>query len=181
MAGMFRPIVEIEVPSLSEDMTVRNHNAFAKEALRETMLRHHKQNIRKHFTTRNRSRYGHMPRFAKYNRWKRRKFGHEVDLVKTGASRDQMVAMTPTVQIGGAASGGKKGLTGQYKLRFAWKGGTGQERRVRSGVTTQVMLSEVSRFSDDEAREAAEHFHKAYWQKVAQWRGSRKRVRMPRR
>lgn len=177
----FRPIVWIEVPSLAEDMTKRNHNRFAKDALRDAMLQHFRRHIRKHFATRNRARYGHMPRAAKYQAYKRRRYGSAVDLVKTGASRDQIVRTVPQVRIGGAAAGGRKGLSGSYRLRFAWKGGAGRERPRRGGVTAAVMLAELARWADDEAREAQQRFHEGYWRRVTNWRGSRKRIRPPRR
>lgn len=178
---IFVPIVELDVPGLPEDMALRMHNRFAKESLREAMQTHHRKNFRRHVTPGNRERYGHQPRQPKYREWKQRRYGRDIDLVKTGRSMRDMARTMPDIRIGGAAEGGRKGLTGSYRLRFAWKGGTGAQKTIRTGVSTAQMLTEMARWSDDEAREASANFVTGYWQRVEQWRGSRKRIRATRR
>lgn len=99
-------------------MSVRLHNRIVKEALRETLLGHQKKHTHRHFERRNKRLYAHAPRSKRYQERKRRKYGHNTDMVFTGATRQEMAGKEHKVTIGGTAEAKKKGITASYRMRF---------------------------------------------------------------
>lgn len=179
MSFVVVPIVTFDVPTRSEELTLRRHNRFVKEALRETMLEHHRKHTRKHFQRGNSYRYAMQPRSRKYRERKQRKFGHQIDMLYSGRSRDTIAGTPVKVQIGGAAEGGRKRIRVQYRLRFPFAGGSGASRTDNRVI--KQMVDELARWSEDEVRWAINDFHRRYWDKVRQFKAGRRRIRMPKR
>lgn len=160
---------EISIPTRAEDMVLRNHNKFAKAALRHVLLTHHKRNIPKHFKRDARSRYGYTPRNPRYVRWKQKTFRQGgMDLVKTGASRRSMLNHPPKIRMSGAAEGGKRSLSGTLLLRFAFKGGAGRFRAKgsRQEKTVRQMIEEVRKVLPAEGHELAQDLLREYMRLV---------------
>jgi hypothetical protein len=172
----------MELPTWPEEMiTARDHNKFAKQAIRETMEEHVKKNLRRHFERGARERYRYAPRDPRYVLGKSRKFPRSQgrDLVKTGRSRLRILHRG-TIRTPGTAVNGT--LRVVYKSAFDFRGGTGRFRkRKRSGllahqqISIEQMRSEVKRIIDQEAAELAKMFKAAYMKKVEQKAKSRKR------
>lgn len=171
--------ITIDVPSRPADMAERLHNRFAKEALRETLASHHRRTFRGRFEPAAKSKYDHAPRSPRYVKHKKNKFGHTIDLVYTGATRREFVKPGKPVRIGGTAAGGTLEAKMLFRFPFAdanrMKGG---QRRTRNPRTAQL-AKEISAWTAEEARTAAEEFLKLYMQLTNAWRGRRKRKRLP--
>jgi hypothetical protein len=187
-----RPIVEFTPPSRPEDLSTRLHNKYAKEALRETLDLHWSKNTRKHFQLGARQRYGYAPRSVRYNLFKKRWKGHTIEMLLTGRSRQQMSSKRPQIRVGGAAEGGKKGLSGYYFLRFPFSGDAQFAMRKRARRIKRAqwvgkrqnklpqLRKEMERWAGDEVQQAKEEFANRYMAKVNAYRGRRQRKRMPR-
>jgi len=173
------PVVEFTPPARPEDMTVRLHNQFAKQALRETLAEHWRKHTRRHFQFGARQRYGYFTRSPGYRRRKLKVKGHDIDLVYSGKSRAVISGQSPQIRTSGAAEGGKKNLGGYYKLRFPFTGGSGRQRRRGSNDTVARMVRELERWAGDEVAWARAEFLRRYMEKVNNWRGRRRRRRMP--
>lgn len=169
-----RPIVSMDVPTRPADLSQRLHNRFVKEAVAETLEEHHRRHTRKHFQYGNNARYGHYRRSSRYLRRKERLHGHRIDLVYSGQSRREVSSAAIKVRIGGAAEGGKKGITGSFRLRFPFAGR--DDGKNRTVALLGRMNKELSRWSDDEAEWARQEVSRRYWAKVEAYRGSRKRI-----
>ena len=174
------PVVEFTPPSRPADLTVRLHNQYAKQAIREVMTLHWSKHTRSHFQLHARHKYGYFPRSVGYRKRKQRLKGHDIDLVFSGRSRELISGQQPTVHVGGAAEGGKKGLTGYYKLRFPFSGGSGRSKRRGSNDVVARMVKELERWAGDEVTWARQEFLRRYLEKVNNHRGRRQRRRMPR-
>lgn len=161
---------DIQIPTRAEDMVLRNHNRFAKAALRHVLETHHSRNIPKHFKRDARSRYGYAPRNPKYVRYKQKRYRQGgMDLVKTGASRDRMLQKPPKITMSGAAEGGKKSLSGSLRLRFAFYGGGTRFRALgsRQEKIVRQMHEEVRKVLPAEGHELAADLMKEYMRLVA--------------
>jgi hypothetical protein len=102
-------------PLLNERSFLRIHNRCAKEALRAEGLDHHKRRIPQHFTRSAHAKYGYMRRKDKYMRIKARRYHSATDLVKSGATKQEMLQNTPKIRIGGKAAD-DAGASGELKL-----------------------------------------------------------------
>lgn len=156
----------LSVPTRAEDMVLRRHNKFAKDALREVLVDHHADTLPRHFRREAHSRYGYAPRHPKYIRWKQKTFNTGgLDLVKTGESRKSMLATPPTIRMSGSAEGGKKELSGKLLLRFSFKGGAGRFRKqgTRQERVVKQMIDEVKRILPSEGAAIATNFGKKYF------------------
>ncbi len=174
----FVPVLEFDVPTRAEDLTRRDHNRYVKEAARDVLATYHKKFTRRKFQADASRRYGYAPRSAKYNRRKQRLKGHRIPMLYSGRSRDTIAGSPPKIRIGGAAEGGKKGITASLFLRFPFAGGTGQGANNR---VIRQLIRELGRWADDEVRWAVPYFRDRYMEKVNNHRSRRKRLRMPRR
>lgn len=161
--------VAIRIPSRSPlRATVRKHNQFTKEAVRETLFRHWLERSPDHFKQTAMAKYGYKPRSEKYLRSKRRKFGFRADnpLLYTGKSRDY-ITRTFSITVGGAAEGGKKEIGAKLTTRFQWRGGSGKMREGgRSGVTPQDMVNEMTRTTPEEREKMSQNILKRYLAKL---------------
>lgn len=188
-----RPVVQFTPPARPADMTQgRIHNRLVKEALRETMELHHSKHTRRHFQKGAKHLYAYAPRTRKYLASKRRKYGHTIDMLASGDTRRAMADKPVKVSIGGAAEGGKKGITATFKLKFPFAGkvqenvrkrikGRGSKGYVpprRRNILPQLK-KEMERWAGDEVGWAIQEFQKRYMEKVNAWRGRRQRVRKP--
>lgn len=159
----------------------RGHNRLAKDAVRATLADHWQKTTRKHFQYGAKARYSYFTRSRKYRRRKQRTKGHDIDLLFSGATRARMCnGGTPYISIGGAAEGGKKGLTGKYRLSFPFGGGAekGKPRRISRRILNQLKI-EVARWSSDEIA-ASRDFMLAHYmaglKSLGRRRGSRRRA-----
>jgi hypothetical protein len=152
----------ITLPTRPEEMAKRDHNRVVKDALKAIIARHHKQHIPKHFERSAHGTYGYKQRSQKYIREKNRRYGSSTDLVKTGRSRQKMLA-DPKIVIGGAAEGGKKKLQGVLKLRFDFTGGGRRYRKASSqAVTIEQLHAEIRAMTRQEQQELANLFRAEY-------------------
>lgn len=170
----------IDMPEWDEDVSKRNYNKFAKEALLETLEKYHeqKEGFEKHFRRDARQRYRHWPRSPKYKKWKQR-HGSLIDLVKTGASKERMLSQRK-IQIGGSGANGD--LRGKLTVWFkpSLRGGSGSFRNPDhpSAVTIQKMIIELQRFDESDPGRLGKWFAEAFMKRVGEWRGQRKRRRI---
>lgn len=170
--------VTIEIPTRPGDIARRYHNLYTKQALFEALRVHHKTRIPGHFQAGAPSKYGYAKRSFKYNRWKQRKYGGNAkDLVKTGASEQEMTHRFELIGSG-AAEGGKKPVSATLRLRFPFRGGTGAykaDNPTYRAVSIQQMMREVQAFTAQERAEFADLFWRTYWGYVHKHRSARKR------
>jgi hypothetical protein len=185
---MITPILEFKLPTMPDDMQARDHNRYVKKAVRETLLEHWRQHTRRHFQIGASSRYGYAQRSPRYNAEKKRQFGHTIPMLRTGKTRDKMAGSTPQLRIGGAAEGGKKGITGSYRLKFPFDAALQQNYRRRLGRRNNrpaaprrnvmpQLRREMEAWAADEIRLAARGFAQRYWQSVRNHRGGQRRYR----
>lgn len=170
---------QLGVPTRAEDMVLRTHNRFAKEALRHVLVTHHARNIPKHFQRDARSRYGYKPRHPKYVRWKQQALRTGgLDLVKSGQSRTNMLRAPASIRMSGSAEGGKKELSGKLLLRFSFRGGGGRFRQAgtRQEQVVHQMIGELRRILPAEGADLARDFSTQYFGQVAAM-PKRKRIR----
>jgi hypothetical protein len=197
----------IDVPVRPDDLAKRWHNKYAKAALRDTLEWWHKHpdGFKDHFERGNREKFQHFPRTEKYKRAKAKgvkvdgkRYFSTVDLVKTSRTKEHM-RKNKKITVGGTAVGDT--LRGTLILRFPFKGGTGRlrqlhrvpknlielikqdklrEKVLHQALTIQKMRIELERFDEDDPRLLAEHFLRAYMQKVEAHRAGRKRTRISR-
>lgn len=172
-------------PLLRERSFLRIHNRAAKDALRDEAEKHHKERIPGHFTRGAAQKYGHMRRTPRYMRMKARRFGSVADLVKTAASRDEMIA-NAKIRVGGKAAddeGNSGNLNASIELRFVFGRDaqkavakairTGKLRRGhrsgahRSGVTIAQLRKEISTITDGEHYQVARGFLRRYGENLA--------------
>lgn len=173
------PLVSFDIPARAEDMTVRLHNRYVKEAIRETMAAYHKKYTRKRFQLGSSKRYGYAPRSRKYVDRKKKKKGHTIPMLYSGKSRDAIAGSPPKLRVGGSAEGGKKLPTCTLFYRLPFSGGTGESWGKDSNRVVRQIIDELSRWAPDEVPWACNEFLRRYMEKVNKWRGRRKRVRKP--
>ena len=95
-------------------------------------------------------------------------------MLYSGRSRSGIAGAPATIRIGGAAEGGKKGLTGILFYRLPFRGGTGDGANNR---VVKQLIKELSRWAEDEIDWAVQFFHDRYMEKVEHHRSRRKRLR----
>ena len=184
------PVVEFTPPAMPHDLSQRLHNQFAKQALRETLSEHWRRHTRLHFQKFAASRYGYARRSRKYRKHKQKTKGHDIDMLFSGDTRREMTSKEPKITTGGAASGGKKGLTGNYKLRFPFskKLQVNYEKRLKrsrqKGYTIRPkhnvvpqLRREMEAWAGDEVTWARQYFLERYMEKLNRFRGRRQRKR----
>lgn len=171
----------IDMPEWDPDVSKRNYNKFAKQALRQTLEKYHenKEGFEKHFRRDARQRYRHFPRSPGYKKWKQR-HGSLIDLIKTGASQERMLSQRQ-ITIGG--SGANSDLRGRLRVWFKASMKGGQSGRFRnpdhpSAVTIQKMIIELQRFDESDPGRLAKWFAEAFMKLVGDWRKNRKRRRI---
>lgn len=171
----------LELPAWPEEMiTSRDHNKFAKEAIRKTMEHHVNKILPGHFERGAREKYRYARRKLGYDQAKARRFpgSHGRDLVKTGRSRSRILHQG-TIRTPGVA--GKGTLRVVYKSGFDFRGGTGrfkkQRRLFHQRVTVQQMRSEVKKITNQEAQLLAQMFKDLYMKMVENKARMRKRLR----
>jgi hypothetical protein len=170
----------------------RRFNAVAKNAARETMEFHLKENIPRHFKREARSKYRYTPRTPSYVRYKQRRYKTGgLDLVKTGASREQ-IPKSAKVRVGGTAENNDLVATIKTRFRFAdtkkeriqrrerfrFYRRLGVERpRTHQGISILQMVSEVQVITPDELRELRDVFSKSMSRQIEQIASGAKRKR----
>jgi len=82
----------------------RDHQKISRLCNIDALDYHHRKHTIKHFQPGNRSRYGFKPRSLKYQRYKAKRYGSSVDLVKTGKTK---LYVTKTRQITATGNGGR--------------------------------------------------------------------------
>lgn len=115
--------VSIELPEILL-RSERTHNRFVRSAMEDNAAFHHREVMRQHFRPDARERYGHEPRSAKYTAWKKRKWGTDVDLFKTGRSKNAILGNSKILTSGSAAS---ETLRTRLVMRLPFGGGTGEQ------------------------------------------------------
>lgn len=184
MAAFPRFVCELDVPTRPEDLAVRYHNKYVKEALRDAVERwwQHEKGFKSRFTRAAKTRFHHFERQEKYKRFKARKYHSTLDLVKTGDSRQQMFTQAKFT-VGGSAEGGKGPISVTFETRFAFKGGTGRFRKQGTNQE-QVILQMKAELEDCDAQDAeliAKWTLEGYMKRINAHRTTRKRVRLPKR
>lgn len=173
----FVPIVAFDVPSRPADMTRRAHNQYVKEAARETMEEYHRKFTRRKFQLDATFRYSYAKRSQKYNARKQKIKGHQIPMLWSGNTRKAVANGAAKIRLGGAAEGGKKGLTATLIYRLPFKGGTGDRRRRGSNSVPRQIIHELSRWATDEVTWAAKYFAARYIAKVQAHQSRRIRIR----
>ena len=185
----------ITVPKRPEDLARRDFNRLAKDALRETIEFHHAEHLPLHFQHSARARYGYKPRKQSWVAHKQKRFGTGgMDLVASGASKRRILGGPPKIVIGGAAEGGKKGLSGKLTVKFAfneklraqqrakYQGRKSGHYRNRAGtppkaeVKFEDMKREVRATTREERAALAAKFRDLLMAKFAEFRSNRVRV-----
>lgn len=173
-------VCTLDVPSRAEDMAVRYHNKYAKEALFDAVVKWHgsEQGFKTRFKREAKTRFKHFERSQKYKAMKARKYHSTVDLIKSGDSKEQMLTRAQ-IQIGGTAEKGTLSVT--IKMRFAFKGGTGRFRKgeSRQALVIEKMIAEVSDCDEKDAELIAKWTLDGYMKRVKDHRSNRKRLRLP--
>lgn len=163
-----------------QDIPERQHNVFAKQALRETLERYHRDRnaFPRKFKRGNRQLYGFQPRQEAYVKYKQKRWRQGgMDMVKRGRTRAWM-NMAYKLRLGGTAVA--KTLSATLVTTFPFKGGSGRFRKPQSrqAITIERMIQELQRFADDEPRLMAMWFYEAYMRQATEYRRTRKRIRI---
>ena len=166
----------IETPTRPEDIAKRHHNRIAKQAVRNTMERFHREKVPDRFKQDARRRFKHFERSPKYKKFKLRRHQSTIDLVKTRRTKNWMTRAYK-LRVGGSAGGGN--LKATLILTFPFKGGSGRfKRRTRQSDKIGQMILEIQRFAADEPAILAEWFKEEYMKLVENFRSTRKRTRI---
>lgn len=179
MVAFPRFVAELDIPTRPEDLAVRYHNQYAKEALRDAVERwwQHDKGFKSRFTREAKTRFHHFERREKYKRRKARIYHSTLDLVATGNSREEMLTRAK-IQIGGTAEKGTLSVT--FSTRFAFRGGTGRfQKQSRQAMTIEKMKREVEDCDGQDAELVAKWTLEGYMQRLNAHRTSRKRIRLP--
>jgi hypothetical protein len=115
--------VHIELPEILL-RSERTHNRFVRTALEDNAGFHHKNVMREHFRPEAKDRYGHAPRSDKYRKWKTRRWGADVDLFKTGRTKNAILGTAKVLTSGSASS---ETLRTRLLMRLPFGGGTGEQ------------------------------------------------------
>jgi hypothetical protein len=174
-------VCELDVPERPEDLTKRDHNKYAKEALFDAVVRwhgHRESGFPTRFQREAKTRFRHFERSEKYKRMKARKYHSTVDLIKSGDSKESMLTRVK-IAVGGTAV--KDTLHATATMRFAFKGGSGRFRTqgTRQEVTVERMLVELQTCDQQDAELIAKWLLEGYMQRLNNHRKTRKRIRIP--
>ena len=144
----------------------RTHNKFVAAGVRAELEYHHKNRIPLRFEKGAYTRFGFMQRTAKYNAIKKRKFGHQLPLVYSGASMAGILA-NGRVTVSGSAS--DETIVGTLRMRFAFTGGTGRMRdpNSRRGVTPAQMIKELRTMPRYETAESSQRLREDYLARIS--------------
>ena len=159
MPVRFGATIEMPMPLIDTARGRSMHNKVAKAALRETLELHHQKRVPEHFKPSAKSKYNHRRRSNKYRELKRKNFKHDIDLVRSGATRRKMTSSYKAIRVGGSArkSSGNS-LTGTLVLEFPHS----VNERNPSGVTLRDLRLEMERWTDAEEQAAAKEFLNFY-------------------
>jgi hypothetical protein len=175
-------VCELDIPTRPEDLAIRYHNKYAKEALFDAVVKWHgsEDGFKTRFKREAKQRFHHFERSEKYKRYKARRYHSTVDLIKTGASKQQMLSQAK-IQIGG--TGEKGNLTVTVSMRFAFKGGAGRFRKqgTNQEVVVAKMLLELQDCDGKDAELIARWTLDGYMKRLNAHRSARKRIRLPKR
>lgn len=157
----------------------RTHNAIIRRLVQWEMARHGQETLPKHFEPGAAARYQHAPRLPKYVRSKLRKTGQAVDLILSGASKQEILG-NQKITVGGSATGGRA-ISATLRTKFAWGQAAAQaikqrrnlEKRLgrrldddsiasRTRVKPRQMVSEVQRFTAEEVAAINAHLLEGY-------------------
>jgi len=141
----------------------RIHAAAVKEALKSTLKTHHRTRIKEHFKQSAKTRYGHYTRDFKTLALKRRHWGNLPDLVKSGEMRRKIKTQRPRLRASGTVFRGFVSVLMQLKFPESFRSSPGAR-----GVTRAKMAEEISRWTSDEERAAAQEFIRRYAQIINQ-------------
>lgn len=184
--------IDLEIPKRPSEITQeRIHNRIVKDALRHALELHHKNRLPRHFKSGAHARYGYKTRGKAYNEKKRQATGKAIDLVLSGASRDNILAHKQIV-MGGAAESSKKALEGTLVVRFAFNtqhkpgrykaqqpGSSIRPYRPKAataGVDLAQMKREVAAFDDRDRANFRDDFFSHYTTAIRNYKSGRKRV-----
>ena len=188
MGALPQFVCQLDIPTRAEDLAIRYHNKYAKEALKDAVIRWHgadrhdaaSKGFPSRFTREAKTRFHHFERTEKYKRFKARKYHSTLDLVKTGDSREEMLHRFK-IELGGTAEKGT--ITVTLTMRFAFRGGSGRFRKqdTRQEVVVQKMLLELQDCDQRDAEMVAKWTLEGYMKRVNEHRSTRKRIRLPKR
>ena len=179
MGALPQFVCELDIPTRTEDLAIRHHNKYVKEALFDAVVRWHghAEGFKTRFKREAKTRFHHFERQEKYKRYKARRYHSTVDLIKTGKSKEQMLSQAK-IQIGGTAEKGT--ITVTVSMRFAFRGGTGRFRKeTHQGVTIEQMRIEVQDCDAKDAELVSKWTLEGYMKRINSHRASRKRIRLP--
>lgn len=139
------------------------------------MLKHWRKRIGEHFNRFRQESIATKNASAEYK--KRKKYigihGPATDLVKTGKTKTQMTSVRPTVRVSGRTA---KGIERMGRMLLKWPRGHKQKAGA-TGVTKQVMASEIRRFTNREERDAAIDVRDFYVERIKRLMEYHPRVR----
>lgn len=180
--------ISVEISEEIFDLPGRAHNLAGKEALRDELVRHHRERIPLHFRQNARDRYRYKKRSDVYLAIKRRKTHSTTDLVYSGATKS-MVRGLGMVRIGGTMTGStykngakagqvraEAGLSGHLVMQIPFSIGY-RDSADPSRVHSADIADEITRVRDDEEREMAAGFERTYMRRLEYYgeRGQRRR------
>lgn len=85
------------VTSIREDLvTVRTHNRIMGDLMRETIYGHRDKTLQEHFRPGNAQRYHMERRSQRWQKYKLKHYGTNIDLVATGETQRMLAAVLPT-------------------------------------------------------------------------------------
>lgn len=181
MGAMPQMVCTLDIPTRAEDLAIRYHNKYLKEALFDAVVRWqgHEDGFKARFKREAKTRFHHFERAPKYKAMKARKYHSTVDLIKTGDSKEEMLHRFK-VQIGGTAE--NKSITVTIRTRFAFKGGTGRFRKdTQQALKIERMIAEVQDCDEKDGEMVAKWTLEGYMKRLKEHRSARKRIRLPKR
>lgn len=149
------PITEaiIEFPDLllaPKGRVIRVFRRAATKALKDEMLFHHKKRIPEHFNKWRQGKYRYQSRSERTRLMKTR--SGQADLVKSGRTKREVTSRIRITNPRG--SGGGVFIKGWMR----WPAGfSGDDNQYPQKITTDVMVSEITRWTLREERVATEH------------------------
>lgn len=182
MGALPQFVCDLDIPTRAEDLAVRYHNKYAKEALRDAVEKWqgHDKGFPTRFKREAKTRFHHFERTEKYKAQKQKRYRSSLDLVKSGDTRYEMLHRFK-IELGGTAEKGTIHVT--LTMRFAFRGGSGRFRKqgTTQEVTVQKMMLELQDCDQQDAELIAKWTLEGYMKRVNEHRSARKRVRLPKR
>lgn len=172
-------ITQIRVPAIFEMLLPtagRLHNAIAKDAVRDTLVKHHRRRIPGHFQRPAHGKYGYAQRSPRYRAAKQKKYGSSIDLVRTGRTKQQMTTQRQ-ITVSGQATAGT--IRGRLTLRFPFPGGSLRFKAAagtRQRVTIEQMAREIRTITSDEIQQINRDIRGLYVDGVKKRAGQRQLV-----